>query len=85
MGEKQVNFGPDIPPEYVFEIEMALQDDNRAQVDILVAELTRNRVRAVNQDDYVNWRGIARGDFAGVMEDAIYETLTRLGWRPPRW
>lgn len=82
MGEKQLNFDPDIPAEFVFDVKMALLDDNAARVDLLVAEFTRNRVRAIDQQSYVDWRGIVRGDFGGVIEDAIYATLTRFGWQP---
>lgn len=85
VGEKQLDVAPDIPVEFVFDVEMALLDDNAARVDQLVAELTRNRVHAIDQQSYTNWRGIARGDFVGVLEDAIHDTLTRLGWRPRQW
>ena len=58
------------------ELTEMLVEENKGEVDRYVALFTNNRVRVIDLLTFRRWRGIARGDFLGDLEDDIIRTLT---------
>lgn len=71
-----------LPDDLLLVLETALENDNIAQVDRLVAAFTRNVVHGIDLMTFRQWRGIVRGDFIGDLKGSVLSTLAHRGWQP---